>query len=789
MGYYCLPANRDRSLAKLLLLAFALLKAAPNAQAAAYDIEPGSWTLAVLPDTQLYSAYYPQTFTAQTQWIADHATSHNIKYVLHAGDITENNVTSHWINARTSMSVLDGVVPYALATGNHDYGTKGKSDNRESIFNDAAFFGPGSFYANQPSIGGFFEPGRTDNSYHTFNAGGNDWLVLALEWGPRNEVVEWANQVASAYPTHKAMLVTHAYMYNDDTIYDWASKGATQYWNPHSYPYAGNPSETINDGQQLWDKLVSKHAGFQFTFNGHVVGDGTGFRSTAGDAGNPVHQMLANYQQNYLGGGGDMRLLEFKADGKTVVVRTYSPVLDRYDFSFDQQFTLSMDELREPLTPPPLKEVLAANIVALGQTTPTQNIIGGWDVTATTLPRITVPQANRGDYQPYGNGSGFRRTNGVLLATITQFDRPDFLGRRATVEVGSNAFGDGFLTLSLTEAGDANANEVNFNASVAWFDFSVGFQAAQVNANGTIAAANGVHQNMITRTAPGRYRVKLGADATSDGLLFAIGASNHNFVVQTAPLADGSGWDLRVNDNAANFSATGRDRDFSFVYLPLETEDLRAGDYDGVTQSNVVSVGLFSMNKLSSGRYELTIPGQTPQSGMLILTVNGYETSNGVTAPADNFLAYQASPSGSFLINSYDLPTLGAEDTRFSWAFIPFTYPQKATVQSGDFNGDGFVDGGDFLAWQRSHGAAIPGSVGDCNRDGIVDARDLVIWKRRFAQNAIVASPIASNIPEPSGGVLAIVALSTACVVCARRCPCSGKTGKGRVIAIFEVRL
>src|SRR5690606_12637477 len=129
-------------------------------------------------------------------------------------------------------------------------------------------FGPGSYYANQPSVGGFFEAGKTDNSYHTFNAGGSDWLVLALEWAPRDAVVDWANNVAESHPDHKAILVTHAYMYNDETIYDWETKGSSQSWNPNVYPVANVPGETINDGQQLWEKLVSKH-NFQFTFNGH----------------------------------------------------------------------------------------------------------------------------------------------------------------------------------------------------------------------------------------------------------------------------------------------------------------------------------------------------------------------------------------------------------------------------------------------------------------------------------------------------------------------------------------
>ena len=96
-----------------------------RAAADADPISPGSWTLAILPDTQIYAQSYPQHFTAQTQWIKDHVASHNIKYVLHEGDITNNNVTAQWNNALASMNVLNGVLPYAMAPGNHDYGPNG----------------------------------------------------------------------------------------------------------------------------------------------------------------------------------------------------------------------------------------------------------------------------------------------------------------------------------------------------------------------------------------------------------------------------------------------------------------------------------------------------------------------------------------------------------------------------------------------------------------------------------------------------------------------------------------
>lgn len=309
----------------------------------ALPIKEGSWTLVILPDTQVYSRAYPQHFEAQTKWIAEHAKSHNIKYVLHEGDITDNNVPEQWDNAARAMQILDGKVPYAIVPGNHDYGPNGNAVDRTTMFTQEKYFGVGSPNSKQPSVGGFFEEDSTENSYHTFEAGGRTWLVIGLEWAPRDEVVAWANKVAAEHPDHAIMLLTHAYMYYDDTRYDWATKGNDQTWNPHSYGVAKIPGETVNDGEQLWQKLVSKHPNFRFTFNGHVLEDGTGRLSSKGEQGNTVHQLLANYQFKTEGGQGDLRLLEFLEDGKTVEVRTYSPVLDRHDTAADQEFQLAYE--------------------------------------------------------------------------------------------------------------------------------------------------------------------------------------------------------------------------------------------------------------------------------------------------------------------------------------------------------------------------------------------------------------------------------------------------------------
>lgn len=299
---------------------------------------PGSFTLAVLPDTQVYCRLYPDHFYRQTDWIAKNARKYNIQYVLHLGDVTDHNTHEQWMVARNAMTRLDGVVPYAIAPGNHDFGDRGVTNNRETFLN---FYFPVDRYRSRPAFGGVMEAGKLDNSYHTFEGNGQKFLILALEFGPRDKVVEWANQIVARHPDHRVILITHAYLYSDDTIYDWTKYGGEQKWNPHDYPSAKLPGGT-NDGIDLWRKLVRKHPNFLLVVSGHVLNDGLGYRTTKGDHGNTVHQMLVNYQMKNEGGEGFLRLIEFLPDGETVQVKAYSPSTKTYKTDPQNQFVLKL---------------------------------------------------------------------------------------------------------------------------------------------------------------------------------------------------------------------------------------------------------------------------------------------------------------------------------------------------------------------------------------------------------------------------------------------------------------
>jgi Calcineurin-like phosphoesterase len=281
------------------------------------------FTLVALPDTQFYtdesSGGTRDIFTSQTRWIVEQRDKLNIVFVLHEGDVTDKNTMKEWVNARSSMGLLDGVVPYAVAVGNHD------GVGHTTLFNQ---FFPLCQFQNYPTWGGAFDSGLSDNCYQYFTAGGVDWLVLSLEFGPRNRVLAWANRVAASHPDRRVIVLTHTHVYFDNTLH---GSSVAHMWKATSYGRE-------NNGTDVWEKFLRHHANVSFVFNGHVCGKGVGRLVGLGDAGNPVFQMLANYQMLPRGGSGFLRIMQFFPQQDRLSVKTYSPFVNQWITDPDNQF-------------------------------------------------------------------------------------------------------------------------------------------------------------------------------------------------------------------------------------------------------------------------------------------------------------------------------------------------------------------------------------------------------------------------------------------------------------------
>ena len=301
-----------------------------------FDAPEGSWTIAVFPDSQSLTRLDPDVFVRQAAWVAAHRQSHDIRFVIHLGDITDNNLPDQWRNAKKAMDVIKQAgVPYSLLPGNHDLGANGKCLDRTTLLND--LFSPAD-YANSGGVI-YFEAGKLENTAHTFKTPHGDFLVVSLEFGPRNEVIAWADKLVAGYPAHTVIVATHAYMYSDETRYDFGKFGKDQTWNPNTYGVA--KLAEVNDAEAMWQKLLSRHSNIRFMLSGHVLNDGAARLASPGKDGKVIHQILSNYQMGVkpdrpFHGGGYFRLMQFLPDKKTVRVKTYSPWLDKW-FTDDQQ--------------------------------------------------------------------------------------------------------------------------------------------------------------------------------------------------------------------------------------------------------------------------------------------------------------------------------------------------------------------------------------------------------------------------------------------------------------------
>lgn len=304
-------------------------------------LPPGATTLAVLPDTQYYARCQNRHLQAQSEWIEHERKARNIKAVLTLGDLTDSNTDAEWQFFKQALAPLDPSLPIVLTPGNHDYGEGGTANRRQTLF--AKYFEP-AFARAAGALVETLDATTLENAFYSIDLGRAKLGVLSLEWSPRDKTVAWANDVLRRHPKHRAIVVTHAYLYSDDSRYDFAERGKDQAWNPRTYR-TNSGDEAVQgafDGEMLWQQLVKKHAGIFLVLSGHVLNDGTGQLTSQGDRGNTVHQILSNYQMLDEGGLGYLRLLELLPDGRGLHVKTYSPSLGLFATAADQDFSLTI---------------------------------------------------------------------------------------------------------------------------------------------------------------------------------------------------------------------------------------------------------------------------------------------------------------------------------------------------------------------------------------------------------------------------------------------------------------
>ena len=300
-----------------------------------------AYSFAVVGDTQSLVNYYPEKLSMIYDWILDNMDEKNIRFVMGLGDITENNTDAEWELARAEILKLQGKLPYSLTVGNHDTANK----------LTAAFEGTG--YREQ--LAGSFGDGL-ENTYQRITVGEVKYLIFALDCGASDEVLSWAGEIISANPDHNVIITTHAYLFRDGSTLDESERGSVTEWG-----YA-------NNGDDMWDKLVSKYENIVLVLSGHITSDEIVTAKRVGVHGNVVTEMLINPQDvdARLFAAGLVATLNFSEDGREVRVEYYSTAQEQY-FMSKNQFETSIDtaESESPASAfvPKLNITLDSNLI------------------------------------------------------------------------------------------------------------------------------------------------------------------------------------------------------------------------------------------------------------------------------------------------------------------------------------------------------------------------------------------------------------------------------------------
>ena len=268
----------------------------------------------------------------------------------------------------------------------------------------------------------------------------------------------------------------------------------------------------------------------------------------------------------------------------------------------------------------------------------------------------------------------------------------------------------------------------------------------------TIAALHAatLHAQVV---APSTYTTAITVQTEPVGTEFADWAASGIPVVDMDP-ADNPGFVDLANFQVAN------DANYLYMHMTMHSAPLSLGnqylafdtDADKTTGFDVFQVGLIG----SEFAYQTDFPFQQA-AGVFntnaaitgeIALIFPFWTEAG--APFGNEAEWRiplnvmVNGSPAFPNNTFDVMVYSTEGLGDVSQVIRYTLAE-APEAGGDFNGDGAVDGADFLAWQRAEGTTL-------------DATTLQEWKTAYGTSTIAANAI----PEPTSIALLLAGATVA---------------------------
>jgi fibronectin-binding autotransporter adhesin len=349
--------------------------------------------------------------------------------------------------------------------------------------------------------------------------------------------------------------------------------------------------------------------------------------------------------------------------------------------------------------------------------------------TGGTLTFRNEAAAGNGVFQPRFSGSGFNFTRPIDLAAGLN-------GATRSTELNSYNTTGTTQTFSGVISGDGSYVR---NASTAGSGGTTVFTAANTYSGGTSVSRGTLLANNTSGSGTGSGAVTVGGN----GILGGTGSIDGLVTVNNFGIvAPGAG--LGTLTLAGGLTLQGGSSLSMELGAPSSGDRINVTLADGLTINTDVTNGnvkvtLLDAGGLAAGSYTLV-----DYVGALGGAFSNLELA--MTQPAG--FTYQLVDNASN--TSIDLLVTGATGGVL-----------------GDYNGNGVVDGADYVIWRKNNGlmGGATASQGDGTGDGNVDSADFTFWRERFGNTSGSGSGIMSGdaVPEPAAHLLLIACLAITC--------------------------
>lgn len=277
------------------------------------------------------------------------------------------------------------------------------------------------------------------------------------------------------------------------------------------------------------------------------------------------------------------------------------------------------------------------------------------------------PGSNRGDYNvQIGAGFSDDVQYGVMMSSVAENGRDNN---------ETNSAGINFCTSALDYSRNgANAGayyipvfnapggaEFNINVVAACFPYTNWIGGLARNLIDTNGGANdlftgspglllGVHYLDNGGGVSTVNLTSLGINSQADGVLLVTHGKNEDNYALSEPNTNGT-WTVYVKDNGTDAGAHEADP-VAFVFIPKTNTTVVSGRFsgDGTRLMFSGTTPSFTVTNTSVGNWRLSISGQSPATGVLIISAEGGTSQN-----QDNIVSYRAD-GDEWVIQSRDLP-------------------------------------------------------------------------------------------------------------------------------------